>query len=236
MRGSVHTVLRWLGLAIVGGAAFSAAPGVAAPRPTLFGGGVLARDESGYLGATVPFAALGDHSSLAVRATLSASRYEYASDTLGRVSGRETRGDISLLYQLAYPDAYVDAGLGARLVHTGLSPNDPGNPRRGDKTELAASLSGQRTFDAWRLAGFGSYGFTIHDYYARAELTRAVTPKLRLGGEITAEGDRTYDRRRYGVLLAVSTDPAWEIQFSAGAQDQRHRSGGYAAISFRRAL
>lgn len=236
MRGSVHTVIRWLGLAMVGGVALSATPGVAAPRPTVFGGGVLARDDSGYLGATVPFVSLGGASSLAVRATISASRYAYTSDTLGRIDGRETRGDVSLLYQLAYPDAYVDAGIGVRLVHTGLSPNDPGNSRRGDETEAVASASGQRTLQAWRVAGFASYGFKIRDYYARAELTRAIAPKLRLGGELTAEGDRTYDRVRYGALLAVTGDPNWEIQFSAGAQEQTHRSGGYAGIAFRRSF
>lgn len=236
MSGSVPTVVRGLGLALVGAAALSAAPSLAAPRPTFYGGGVLARDDSGYLGATVPFVSLDEASSLAVAATLSASRYAYASTALGRVRGQETRCDVSLLYQLAYPDSYLEAGVGVRLVHTGLSPDDPGNTRRGDRTEAAVSLAGQHGFGAWRLAGYGSYGVSVRDYYARAELTRAVSPMLRLGGEITAEGDRTYDRRRYGLLLAASRDSAWEVQLSAGAQDQAHRSGGYAAIGFRRAF
>lgn len=200
---------------------------------TVFAGATFGEDELAYAGVTVPLPGDGGGGP-AIRAIVSRTEYDYRSSVLGNVEGREVRGDVSALYQVFGPMGYFDIGLGARYVDTKLSPRDPGNDREGGQWEAVASLSGQAAAGPWRMAGFGSYGFDIHDYYARGEITHAIAPRVRLGAEASADGDRTYDRRRLGALLGFSPDPAWEIQLSAGGTDSDDHEGAYGAVAFRR--
>lgn len=223
-------------LALAGGVCAITTPSATAqPQPTVFAGGTVGRDQSAYIGSTLPMSN-SQPGGLALRGTLSYSSYDYRSDPLGRVSGKESRAELALLYQMTGSSTYADVGVGARYVHTKLSPSDPGNSRRGDKVEAAVSASVQHQADPWRVAGFASYGFDIRDYYLRGEVTRAVSPAWRLGAEMVAEGDRTYDRQRYGVVVAYDPRPDWEVAFSVGGQAQPHRGGAYAGLAFRRSF
>lgn len=222
-----------LALALAAVAPISAA---ADPQPSVFAGATFGSDQMAYLGVTWPFPSSRPDQDFAVRAIASGSKYTYTSEPLGKIEGKEARLDVSALYQATAPDGYFDAGLGARLVHTDLSPSDPFNSREGDIVELSASLSGQQGFGPWRVAGYGSYGFHIRDYYVRGELTREISPRWRLGAEALAEGDRTYDRQHYGALVSYRAGSDWEIQLSGGAREQRSHSGAYAAIGFRRSF
>jgi hypothetical protein len=207
-------------------------PGAGAlAQPTVFGGGTFGSDELAYLGVTVPLNTTG--TGLALRGIASGSRYDYRSEGL-KIEGRQARGDVSLLAQTSSANLYADAGVGARYVDTHLSPRDPANPRHGGRWEAAVSGSVQARTDPWRVTGFASYGFDQRDYFVRADLSRAVTRTVRLGVETLLDGDRTYDRRRLGVLAAFSTAPNWEVQVSVGGADSNARSGAYGGLSFRR--
>jgi hypothetical protein len=210
-------------------AALAASSGGASAQPTVFGGVSFGSDELAYLGATVPLNSTG--TGLALRGIASGSEYSYVSNGV-KIDGRQVRGDVSLLAQTSTANTYADAGVGVRYVDTHLSPDDPFNPGRG-RWEAAVSASFQATGDPWRVTGFGSYGFDQHDYFIRGDVTRAVTPRIRLGAEALFDGDRTYDRRRIGAVAAYSTSPKWEVQVSVGAAED-HRNGAYGGVSFRR--
>lgn len=210
-----------------------AAPGGAAlAQPTVFGGVTFGSDELAYLGMTAPLNPTG--TGLALRGIVSGSKYDYRSADV-KIDGRQVRGDLSLLLQSSSANLYADAGVGVRYVDTHLSPSDPAN-RDADRGswEAAVSASVQATQDAWRVTGFASYGFDQRDYFVRGDVSRAVAPAVRLGLETLFDGDRTYDRRRLGVLAAYSTSPNWEVQISVGAADSSTRNGAYGGMSFRR--
>jgi hypothetical protein len=211
-------------------AVLAASGGGAFAQPTVFGGVAFGSDELAYLGVTVPLNTSG--TGLAVRGIASGSEYNYHSNGV-KIDGRQVRGDVSLLAQTSTPNVYADVGIGARYIDTHLSPNDPFNPAR-NHWEAAVSASFQAQKDLWRVTGFSSYGFEQHDYFIRADLSRVVTRNVRLGVETLFDGDRTYDRRRFGLLAAYSTSPRWEAQVSIGGADSNTRNGAYGGISFRR--
>lgn len=199
---------------------------------TVFGGVSAGNDRIAYLGVSTPLPGSSVGRGWAVRGIVGAGEYKYVA-AVGRVSGKETRGDLSLLYQVSDANNYFDVGVGGRYVHTHLSPRDPGNRRQGGRWEAVASASGQQSAGPWQASEFASYGFRDHDYFVRGDVTHAIAPALRLGVEAQADGARDYSRRAAGAVLAVSPTPRWEVKLSGGVTDQAHRSGGYGAISFR---
>jgi hypothetical protein len=204
----------------------------AAAESTVFGGAILGHDRLVYAGVTVPLHAVQNDQTWAVRGTLSAGDNNYIA-AIGKITEKQVRADLSALYQVFGSWGYVDAGLGARYVNTRLSPRDPGNRERGAQWEPVASASGQRSEGPWRVSGFGSYGFRVRDYYVRGDVSRTVTPMLRLGAEAIFDGDRNDDRQRFGPLLIVTPSRDFELQLSAGASHSNVRDGAYAAIGFR---
>lgn len=207
----------------------------AAAEGTAFGGAILGHDRLIYAGVTVPLHAVQNDQAWAVRGMVSAGDNSYVAG-IGKIKEKQVRADLSALYQVFGAWGYVDAGLGVRYVDTRLSPRDPGNRENGAQWEPVASASGQRIEGPWRVSGFGSYGFRVRDYYVRGDVSRAVTPMLRLGAEAIFDGDRNDDRQRFGPLLIVAPSRGFEVQLSAGASHSKDRDGAYAAIGFRRSF
>lgn len=207
----------------------------AQPRPTVFGGVGLGADELAYAGLTLPLASTGPGGGVALRTMVSRSINDYRSAGR-RIESEQRRGEASLLYQAFGRWGYVDAGLGARYTDTDLTPQDLGNPNRGGRWDPVVSLSGESSPDRpWQTAGYAAYGFKSEDYYARAELTRAVRPSLRLGAEVILDGDPNYDRRRVGAVLAIGRS-GWQVRAAVGAADSDAKDGAYGSIGFRRSF
>lgn len=221
-------------LPVAGLAAALTATGAAAQaQGTVFAGGAFGADRTAYAGVAAPVPGSRIGHGWAVRAIVSATEYDYRSGGT-KISGEEVRAELSALLQRSGSWGYIDAGLGARYVDIRLSPADPGNPRRGDHWDAAVSVSGEGIADPWRVTGFAAYGLDFEDYYVRADVTRAVTPSVRLGVEAVANGDPAYDQQRLGAVVAYAPGSDWEIQFAVGASESNARDGAYGAVGFRR--
>lgn len=218
----------------LGLAATAVGPAGAQSGPTVFGGAGIGADRLTYAGVTVPLTGGGPRG-FALRGIVSASENKYRSGDI-RIKSEQVRGEAAVLYQASGAWGYFDAGVGARYVDTDLSPDDPGNPNRGGQWDPVVSVSGESSSaNPWQVAGFASYGFESEEYYARAELTRAVTPYVRLGAEAAFDGDPQYDRQRAGVVVAFGKADM-QLRFSVGAADSKARDGAYATIGFRRSF
>lgn len=219
----------------VASAALPLGSSVAQPGPTVFGGVGVGADRLAYAGVTVPFST-ANAGGLAVRAIISGSENKYRGAGV-TVESEEIRGEAALLYQRSGPWGYFDVGAGARYTDTDLSPDDPGNPNRGGQWDPIVSMSGESSGgDPWQVAGFASYGFESEEYFARAELTRAVTPFVRLGAEAVFDGDPNYDRRRAGAVLAFGRSD-WQVRVAVGgAESKGAKDGTYGSVGFRRSF
>lgn len=209
-----------------------ATPAEAQDRGAVFAGVSGGEDQSVYAGAlmALPGASLGK--GLAVRVSASAGTYEYAGGP-GIVEADFSGVDAAVVYQASSPSGYANFGLGARYIDTSLSPSDPANEREGGHWDATVSVDGAKDMGLWRAGLYSSYGVSMRDYYVRADLTRAVNDQVRLGAEVVAQGDRMYDRQKYGAVVAFSPMTAWEIRLSGGASREAEGDyGGYGAVSF----
>lgn len=206
--------------------------GQAQAEGTVFGGGAVGRDVLGYVGVSAPLPGARVGKGLAVRGIVSHSEYKYNAN-VGRIRGKDTRADLSLLYQFSDAANYFDVGGGVRYVDTRLTPGDPDSTREGETWEVVVSASGEHRFGRWRVSEFGSYGFDDEDYYLRGDVTRTVSGPVRVGVEAQADGASDYSRTRYGLVLAVSPSYAWELKVSAGVTDESDDTSGYGGVSFR---
>lgn len=220
-------------MTLLGATLLASAPAAAQERTTIFGGVNFGEDEGAYAGLTIapPGSRIGE--GWAVRTSVSGSKYEYQSNGIG-IEGKEVRGEVAVLHQWSGAWGYADVGLGARYVNTDLSPQDPGNERRGVRWAPTLSVTGQRVMGPWRVAGFASTGIGDDDYFVRGELTRAVSSQVRFGVEAAADGDPSYERQKVGAVLSFAPADTWEVTFAAGALYADKDDGAYGGISFSR--
>lgn len=205
-------------------------------RGAVFAGGSFDEDDSGYLGAQFALPGSRPGAGWGVRASVSGGVYGY--DRNGRgVDGRFVGAQIGPVYQWSGGWGYFDLGLQARYVDTHLSPYDVENPRRGGIADALVSLDGARRWGPWRVTGYGEYGTGVEDYYVRANVTHDLTPRLRAGVETILQGDPTYDRQRFGPVIAALVSKVDEVQLSGGLSRQSSRSDhAYVSIAYVRAF
>jgi hypothetical protein len=208
-----------------------ALPAAAQTRGSVFGGATLGDDREAYLGVSAPLPGGRVGAGPALRLIGGASEYRYNA-AVGRVRGRETRADLSLLWQVSDARNYFDAGVGGRYVHTRLRPADPASNRAGGRWEPVISASGQHALDPWAMSEFASYGFRDHDYFVRGDVTYKIAPAWGLGVEAQADGARDYSRWRGGLVAALGLASGWRVKLSGGITDQDGHTGGYGGLSF----
>ena len=103
-------------------------PAMAQDRPAIFGGGFVANDQFGYLGALVPLPGAHPDQGWAVRPIASAGSYDY------RRGGSDFDADfvnleLSLVHRRSGEWGYLNLGVGARYSDTDLSRDDPQNAK-----------------------------------------------------------------------------------------------------------
>jgi hypothetical protein len=207
-----------------------------ARTPSVFVGGVVDMDRLAYAGVSVPIAGASNPQGLAVRVIVAEDDSEYDASGV-RIHSKQTRADLSALYQASGDWGYFDAGVGAVYANTRLSPPDPGNRQAGGRWEPVVSLSGQSAGNApWAVSGYGSYAFTSHDSYVRADLTRALSPRVRLGVEASYDGATRSHRERGGVVLAFQPAPEWQLKAGVGGARSTLRSSPYLSLSLNRSF
>lgn len=189
----------------------------------VFGGVDVGRDRSAYLGATAPLG--GSDGRWNVRAVLGAGDYDY--DSAGvRIDGEYRQAELALVRSLSGAWGYLNLGAGARVTDTDLSPPDPGNDREGVRWDGLVSVDGvRRLSDGWEVGGYAAVGLDAGDYFVRAEATRAVSPRVRLGAEIVAQGDEAYDRQGGGLVVVFRPDDSLSWRGAVGER------GGDAYVS-----
>ncbi|MEN5169496.1 cellulose biosynthesis protein BcsS [Brevundimonas pondensis] len=211
-------------------------PAMAQDRPAIFGGGFVANDQFGYLGALVPLPGAHPDQGWAVRPIASAGSYDY------RRGGSDFDADfvnleLSLVHRRSGEWGYLNLGVGARYSDTDLSRDDPQNPRQGQQWDALLSVDGARYAGAWRTVGFASYGVDIEDYYVRGEVTRQMRPGgPRLGAEAILEGDPTYDRQALGAVIAFEPTAGTEVRVSVGGRVGDGDTEPYLAIGLSRSF
>ena len=218
------------------GALDAGRPGDVEPGQSLLlsAGGQIDFSRSGYVGATVPLPGGGIGRGLAVRASGFGGDYTYDSSSR-RIDGSFWGGQLEGVYQLTRPGAWLDLAAGVRYVDTSLTPFDRGNRRHGSQAEPEFSTDGGLVRGPWRTDFYGSYGTRLEDYAVRASLTHNLTSRLRGGGEVSFEGDPTYDLQRVGPYVGYYLDRRSELQLSAGVSHQSGQGeGGFLRVQLYR--
>ena len=141
---------------------------------------------------------------------------------------------LAAVYQWSGAWGYANLAVGGVHRNTRLRPDDLNNLNRGSAWDGVIGADGARNLGLWRFVGLASYQFHLREYYGRIDGTRIVARSLRLGAEATAQGNPMYDRQLYGVVIAVTPNPQWEIRASGGALSQRRQASPYAALSLSR--
>lgn len=202
-------------------------------RGVVFAGGTIAPSSSAYVGTSValPGGALGRGPAL--RVVGSWSEFNYTSGATS-IDGRSAGIAVAGVYQWSGSWGYANISAGVAYRDTDLSPDDPGNPNRGTQWDGVVGVDGMRNLGDWRVGGLASYGFNLEEYYARLELTRAVSGTLRLGAEGVAQGDPNFERQQLGALVAFAPAPRWEVRLSAGAFFEDTGDGAYGAVALSR--
>lgn len=212
----------------------AATPALAQDKGVVFVGGTVGEDSpSVYIGAVtaLPGSALGR--GLAVRTVVGRSEYRYDAGA-ATIEGRANSITVSALHQWSGEWGYANAAAGVAYHRTRLTPDDPNNRNRGSRWNAVVGLDGVYRFGPWQLGGLGSYGFDIKEYQIRGDLTHAVSGKLRLGAEATAQGDPSYERQLYGAVAIIAPGPKWELRVAGGGMFEESRNGPYAALSVSR--
>lgn len=222
---------------LAGAAAMVAAAATGAQaqdKGVVFAGGQVGEDApSAYVGAVtaLPGASLGE--GLAVRTVVARSEYNYKAGSAS-IKGRATSITVAAVQQWSGEWGYANLGGGVAYRRTRLTPNDPGNRNRGRKWNAVVSADGAYQSGGLRIGGMASYGFDIKEYYLRGDVTGGASSVLRLGGEVIAQGDPSYERQLYGAVAIIAPAPKWELRLSGGGMFEEARKGPYAALSVSR--
>lgn len=207
-------------------AAFLASPALAQDhRGVAFGGGTIADGASVYGGAVValPGARLGR--GFALRGSANAGSYRY--DLNGaEVEAEYVGGEAAIVYQTSGEWGWANFSAGPRVSDLTLTPDDPGNERRGTTWDLGLQTDGAVRLDqAWRLDFYGSVGAFEGAFQTRLAVGRTVNQarQTRIGLEGAVQGDPRYTTVSGGAFVATQLGRDLEGQFSAGALHQEGR-------------
>jgi hypothetical protein len=225
----------WLTIGAASVSALAGSPARAQDSGIALAGGIAGKTPSGYVGAVaaLPGAALGRGPAL--RAVAAVSKYSYDAAAV-KIDGRATALTLSGVYQWSGQWGYANLAGGINYHDTHLSPDDPNNANRGTRWDGVVALDGMRKLGAWRVGGYGSYGFNLEEYYARVDVTRAIAGSVYLGAEGVLQGDPSYRRRMYGAVLYFVPAAKWEVRVSGGVQADRPDRSAYASLALSRAF
>ncbi len=188
------------------------------------GGGISGNDASGYAGAVVamPGGALGR--GLAVRASLNGGRYEYVSDGF-EIDAQYRGAEAALVYQTSGTWGWANFSAGPRLTNLDLSPNDPGNDRRGTRVDLGLQSDGALELNDWRLNWLGSVTARDKAYLAQLAAGRLVhmSRQTRVGAEASIQGDERYTAFGAGSFASTQLVGNLEGRIAGGISDQEGR-------------
>jgi hypothetical protein len=198
-----------------------------------YAGGMLNQGGSGYAGVTLGVLGNDTANGLAARLSGYISSYEYMSGAT-RIDGQDTGGQLAALYQWSGDWGWANFGAGGRYVSVDLSPNDPGNTRKGSSADALLLTDGGYLNDGWRADWYGEYGVDQEAYFTRVGLSHTLNlaQNWHLGVEGSFQGDRYYSRSSAGALAIVDLDGGLELRASGGVTFQ-HATGdaGYAEIT-----
>ncbi len=149
-----------------------------------------------------------------------------------RIEGKESRGTASLGYQFVANDVFYNVYVGVDTQSIGLSPSDPYNNVRGERT--GAEVSGIIVSGPTQPVFFEfvpSYSTAFDRYFVRLRVgptidEGALVSKITIGPEIVGFGDVAYDTRRLGafIIFPVELGPLKSVAVSA--------SSGYQWVSY----
>lgn len=177
-----------------------------------------------------------DRAGFTLKAALSGGTYNYLSDTLGEVKGRELVAQVmpGWRFKIGRTELKVFAGLDMQNHH--LDPNDPGSKLRGGDTGLRAA------FEFWSeptantmIALDGSVSTIAHSYAIRAAAGWRLFDLFYAGPEVQAFASDDYTQRRIGAH--ITSFKFGEIEYSAAtgfATDSDDRDSLYFRLGLSR--
>ena len=198
----------------------------------IYGGGQYDAASYGSAGfaAALPGSSIGH--GFAIQASGAGGSYSYDSNTT-RHRATFGGGELAGLYEYSQGGFWINGGVAVRYDSTSISPTDPSNRRQGAQWQAALIVEGGEVVGPWRTDWYGAYGTRLQDYQVRASLSHVVSGPVRLGAEVGAEGDPTYNLQRIGPYGAVSVGRNAEVQISAGLSERSYRDpGAYLRVGF----
>jgi hypothetical protein len=177
-----------------------------------------------------------DRDGFTFKALLSGGFYRYDAGDLGgaRVNGTEITGQFLPGWRIKRGTLELKAFVGAELRRNRLSPDDPGNPLRGNKVgvRFSAELWYEPT-PTTMLAADASVSTIVTDFTARAAFGWRTLDRFYLGPETQVYGDDGYRQLRFGLHLTgfKSGDSEW-CAAAGWSLDTDNRSSPYVRIGF----
>ena len=223
---------------VLWGAAFAlvlplAATAAAAPRNLfLVGGQLSANGDSAYLGSLIPFAGSRLGRGWFVRPWLQYTTYRYVGGP-GVVKAH--------VPGVAFGFGHAWSGAGWSRVlsiapgwqNTHLSPNDPGARNRGGRAFLLVQVELRRNLSP-RLAGdlIANYSIGPNQYWSRARLGYAFTPRFSFGPAAGYQGGPDYHIWRAGLFTGWGLARHLRLDIGAGyLKSSGVRGVGYVSLS-----
>ena len=190
-----------------------------------FAGGTFGPKESAaYTGAVValPGGELGR--GVAVRASVSGGRYEYAANNF-KIEADYRGAEAALVYQLSGHWGWANFSAGPRLTTLKLSPQDPDNDRRGTHLDLGLQLDGALELDEWRVNWLSSVAVSDRAYLTQFGFGRLIkaSSRTRLGAEANLQGDKRYTKLSAGSFVSTPIGRNAEGRVAAGLSHQKDR-------------
>jgi len=151
-------------------------------------------------------------------------RLTYRYDSAGRRIEAESLGaEAALGYVRPTTGGSLSGMLGVLYRDTDLSPDDPDSAARGSQWRLKAQgESTQRMGDDLELGLMASYVFGQRAYWSRARLGFPVGDTLRIGPELSLQGDPDYRVTQYGAFLSgLRLGTGIQAGLKAGIRDPR---------------
>lgn len=155
-----------------------------------------------------------------------------------RVVGRQVFVEAAVGYQLRMGFATIRSYLGVQTEEHRLTPNDLGNPVRGEATGAKAAI--ESWFDlgpnAW-VSADASYTTAFDEYRGSLRAGRRLGPRVAIGLEGSALGNAAYDEGRGGGFIELRFGKtAMTISGGVSGDYLEHEPSGYAAIGLYRAF
>lgn len=220
----------------------------AAPQPTnaLFTGfQVTGNDASAYLGGSTSFGKGLWSSGWRARAIGALGAYDYRGTlvTAGIPHSQRFDGKNGFLaalagYQWRRGRATFKLFAGLEAEDQSITPNDPGNPVRGQRLGVLVQTESWLNFGARSfLSVDASYGSAFEEYWSLARLGTHIRPRLAIGVEGGALGNAAYNAGCGGGFIRITSHGA-QITISSGVTGDylSHQEGGYIAVDLYRAF